>query len=173
MTIIVLGESVLAATVAIQRACADGGRWELIPVVASAPVILFSMWWLYFARPHHDLLRTMRAAFVWGYGHYAIFAAAAAVGAGLAVAVDAAMHDAHVDSFQAGLAIAIPVAVYLASLWALAHCGRRHTLAFGSAIAVVLAAPVLPLAPVAISVVLVLLLVRVVRAAREPVRNQP
>ena len=42
------------------------------------------MWWVYFDRPVHDLLTSVRKAFVWGYGHYFIFASAAAVGAGLA-----------------------------------------------------------------------------------------
>jgi len=169
LTIIVLGESVLAATLAIQRAFDEGGRGELLPVVVAAPVILFSMWWLYFARPHHDLLRTMRAAFAWGYGHLIVFAAAAAVGAGLSVAVDSAMHTAHVGALAAGFALAVPVAVWLFALWLLAWCGRFHTFAFLLAIAAVLAAPLLPLPPLTIGLALVLLLVRVVRAgARLP-----
>ncbi|WP_262928495.1 low temperature requirement protein A, partial [Streptomyces sp. TRM68416] len=44
------------------------------------------MWWLYFARPAHTLLATTHQArlkrFTWAYGHYLMFAPAAAAGAG-------------------------------------------------------------------------------------------
>lgn len=171
LTLIVLGESVLAATVAIQSAWADGGRSELLPVVGAAPVILFSMWWLYFVRPHHDLLRSPRAAFVWGYGHAAVFAAAAAVGAGLSVAVDAAMHSTHVSVFWAGHALALPVAIYLVSLWLLVQRHHGHGRVFGTVILAVLATPFTPMAPVAIALLLAGLLVHVLRTtppARTP-----
>jgi hypothetical protein len=74
------------------------------------------MWWLYFHRPVHDLLTNLRKAFIWGYGHYFVFASAAAVGAGLAVAVDAAAHHAKVGPVGAGFAVAIPVAMFLICL---------------------------------------------------------
>ena len=77
------------------------------------------MWWVYFDRPVHDLLTSLRKAIVWGYGHYLVFAAAAAVGAGLAVNVDQATHHAKVSAVGAGAAVAIPVAVYLLCLWVL------------------------------------------------------
>jgi MFS family permease len=48
-----------------------------------------------------------------------IFGAAAAVGAGLAVNVDVATNHAKVGTLGAGLAVAIPVAIYLMSLWVL------------------------------------------------------
>jgi hypothetical protein len=75
------------------------------------------MWWAYFDRPVHDLLTGLRKAIVWGYGHYFIFASAAAVGSGLAVAVDRIARDAAIGSRGAGAAVAIPVALYLLSLW--------------------------------------------------------
>ena len=46
----------------------------------------------------HDLLTSFRKAIVWGYGHYFVFASAAAVGAGLAVAVDQATHHAEISA---------------------------------------------------------------------------
>ena len=120
MTIIVLGESILAATVAIQSALRAGGApADVGPVIVGGLLIVFSLWWLYFDRPVHDLLTTLRRAFVWGYGHYFVFASAAAVGAGLAIAVDQATGHADIGSRGAGLAVAIPVAVYLICLWVL------------------------------------------------------
>lgn len=80
LTIIVLGESVLAATGTIRAAFATGLSATLLPPVAGGLLILYSMWWLYFETPRWDLLTGDRTAFVWGYVHYFVFAACAAVG---------------------------------------------------------------------------------------------
>lgn len=128
LTLIVLGESVLATTVAIQSAFAgghDGAR--LIAVVIGAPLIVFSMWWLYFDRGSHAPDRTGTDSFLWGYGHYLIFASTAAVGAGLAVAVDHATANGHghaVSRWVAGGAVAVPVAIYVMVVWFILV--RRH-----------------------------------------------
>ena len=68
--------------------------------------------------------------FLWGYGHYLVFASAAATGAGIALAVDQATHHSTLSDTQAGLAVTVPVAVYLLVVWALharasgpARCG--------------------------------------------------
>jgi low temperature requirement protein LtrA len=85
LTLIVLGESVLSATVAIQSALdAAAVTPLLIAVIVGGVLILFAMWWLYFDEPVHHLLVGNRVAFVWGYGHHVVFASTAAVGAGLA-----------------------------------------------------------------------------------------
>ena len=73
----------------IQAALASGEALSaLVPLIVGGLLIVYSMWWVYFDRPVHDLLTSLRKAIVWGYGHYFVFAAAAAVGAGLAVSVD-------------------------------------------------------------------------------------
>jgi low temperature requirement protein LtrA len=82
-------------------------------------VIVFSIWWLYFDRPAHDLLTSLRRALIWGYGHYLIFASLAAVGVGLAVSVDYDIHVAHVSGVAAGYTVAVPVAVFLLVGWVL------------------------------------------------------
>jgi low temperature requirement protein LtrA len=128
-TIIALGESILAASMALEAATGGGvsaaGLW---PIIAGGLLIVFSCWWLYFDRPGHELLTSLPAAFVWGYGHYFVFAAAAAIGAGLAVAVDHAAGRGHVSAAVAGAAVAVPTAVYLISLWLL-HARSEQTLA--------------------------------------------
>jgi low temperature requirement protein LtrA len=120
LTIIVLGESVLAGTLAIGSA-ADAGALDLsvIAVAIGALLLVFSMWWLYFEISSDDLLTSSSRAFEWGYGHYFIWAAAAAVGAGIAVAVDVVTHHAHVDLMVGGAAVAVPVAIYLGGVWVL------------------------------------------------------
>jgi low temperature requirement protein LtrA len=129
MTLIVLGESILAATVAVQAAMEAGtAAPRLFAVAGGGLLILFSMWWLYFSEQAHERLRGRREAFVWGYGHLVIFAAAAAVGAGLAVVADHAAGTAHIGRAAAGAAVVVPVSLYLLALW-LVHL--RHNRAIG------------------------------------------
>ena len=117
-TIIVLGESILSLSLGI-RSVLDEGNFSaiLIGIVLGGLLILFSMWWAYFDYPMHHLLTSFRRVFLWGYGHYFIFASAAAVGAGLAVEIDYATHHAEISSVVAGAAVAIPVAIFITVLW--------------------------------------------------------
>lgn len=126
-TIIVLGESVSSATDAVRTALdAEAGFGDLAPVAVGGLLILFAMWWVYFSKPAHALLVSNRVAFTWGYGHYCVFASAAAVGAGLSVAVDHATGEGTVSDAAAGAAVTVPVAAYLLVLWAL-HVRPHHT----------------------------------------------
>ena len=86
-TVIVLGESVTAATLALQGALDDTDSPTLIGLAVAGIVIPFCLWWVYFDHEDNPRLDSPRASFTWGYGHYFVFAAAAAVGAGLVVAV--------------------------------------------------------------------------------------
>ena len=126
MTLIVLGESVLAASIATERAIDSGSLLsDLAPLIVGGLLIVYSLWWIYFYRPVHHLLTSYRRAFVWGYGHYFVFASAAAVGAGLAVALDQDIGKAAISDRAAGAAVAIPAALYLSSLWLL-HWQEDH-----------------------------------------------
>ena len=91
-TLIVLGESVLAATTAVQTAVDAGQAFgDLVVIAGGGLLVVFSMWWVYFAAPTEEpVTETGVESFRWGYGHYVVFASAAAVGAGLATAVDQA-----------------------------------------------------------------------------------
>lgn len=119
-TIIVLGESILAGSLAIESA-ADAGliSTDLVTTVAGGLMIVLAMWWLYFERPFHWRRRSFSLVFVWGYGHLPIWAAAAAVGAGLSVAIDEIIGETAIGTVGAGAAVAIPVAIYLLGLWVL------------------------------------------------------
>ncbi|HEX9922764.1 MAG TPA: low temperature requirement protein A, partial [Anaerolineae bacterium] len=126
-TIIVLGESILATSLGIQSAVESGEfSIDLVSIIVGGLLIIFSMWWIYFDWPMDDLLSSLRKAFIWGYGHFLIFASAAAVGAGLAVGVDQALHHTELGPIGAGAAVAVPVAVYLIVLWVL-HVATRAT----------------------------------------------
>ncbi len=127
-TIIVLGEAILATSIGVQAALAGETRFgDLATVVVGGLLTVFSMWWIYFdmpaeqlvARARHAFADRLTGAFGGGYGHYLVFAAAAAAGAGLAVAVDQATHHSELTDVQAGLAVTVPVAVYVTAVWAL------------------------------------------------------
>ncbi|MGH9212985.1 MAG: low temperature requirement protein A [Acidimicrobiales bacterium] len=127
-TIIVLGESVLAATLGVQAALdADASFGDLATVVVGAALTMFSMWWLYFDMPAGRVTERARrtfedrlsGAFVWGYGHYVVFASAAAVGAGLAVTVDQVTGHSVLTDLETAWTFTVPVALYLVAMWVL------------------------------------------------------
>ncbi|MFF3645919.1 low temperature requirement protein A [Streptomyces sp. NPDC002564] len=119
-TIIVLGESLAAATVAVKSGIEEHDALdELLPLAAGGLLIVFAAWWIYFVVPVHDRLRGNRQAFLWGYGHYVILGSAAAIGAGIEVAVEQAVGKAHVSTWAASAAVTVPTALYLLAVWAL------------------------------------------------------
>ncbi|WP_371518816.1 low temperature requirement protein A [Kitasatospora sp. NBC_01300] len=124
-TLIVLGETVAAATVAVQSAVDEHEELgRLLPVAVGGLLICFAAWWIYFARSVHEHLHSSRQAFVWGYGHYLVFGSAAAIGAGLEVAVESAVHQAEISATAATATVTVPTALYLLTVWLL-H--SRHT----------------------------------------------
>jgi len=182
-TIIVLGESVLAATTGVQASLAGGGLSpDLVVIAVSGLVVLFALWWLYFSEPAGDGLEGHRdLSYIWGYGHFAIFAALAALGAGLEVAVESAGHHAEVDPTVVSYAVAIPVAVFLVVLWAVhAPLVERvvvNPLAIAGAAAVILLLPLttdaigIAGALAGIAAALVVLLAITLYGQRDPTRR--
>ena len=117
-TIIVLGECVLATMTATQAAFAAGGTLRpLLTVAIGGLLLVFGMWWSYFKHEpdvgHHRSLRSMIG---WGYGHYFVFAAIAALGAGLEVAADTTVDAADLGPVVAAATVAIPVVVFLVAV---------------------------------------------------------
>ena len=178
-TIILLGESVLASTSAVQLGIDAGVRPELVAIAGLGLVLLFAIWWLYFSHPVGEGLERHRTrSYGWGYGHYGIFAGLAAIGAGLEVAVESAVHEIDASPMAIGYATAIPLAVVLVLIWA-AHAplldGRAvHPGATLTSAALVLLIP--PLAPAIgvaatlaaiVAVVVALLVFTLVRGARQ------
>ncbi|WP_127936716.1 low temperature requirement protein A [Nonomuraea polychroma] len=119
-TIILLGESVLAVSRGVEGALEAGEVSSPFVVIAvSGLVLLFAHWWLYFLVQAGEGLSDRRhRSYLWGYGHYGIFAALAALGAGLEVAVEQSGHEVEASPPALGYAVAIPVGLYLTLLWA-------------------------------------------------------
>lgn len=119
-TIILLGEGVLAATNAVQKALAAGLTPSLVVLGVGGLLLLVGLWWTYFLEPAAEGLRAHpRRSFFWGYGHFPLFAAFAAVGAGLEVAVESITHHIDLSHTAVGFVVATPVAIVLVLLWVL------------------------------------------------------
>ncbi|WP_063905974.1 low temperature requirement protein A [Nocardia kruczakiae] len=146
-TIILLGESVLAVSSGVADALDDGFQPALVVIALSGLVLLFALWWLYDLLPGGPGLAERRNwSFLWGYSHYAIFAALAALGAGLEVAVRES-YGRGVPPLVGGFAVAIPAALFSILLWA-AHAGlpvapRVRPRVLITTAALILAAPIL------------------------------
>ncbi|MGI8666467.1 MAG: low temperature requirement protein A [Jatrophihabitans sp.] len=119
-TLIVLGECVLAASTAVEQARSDHSA--VVPLVvlgAGALMLLFALWWLYYLRDPAEGLQELRGevSFRWGYGHYGIFAALAAVGAGLEVTAEATAGHIQAPGVLVSYAVAVPACAFLFLLW--------------------------------------------------------
>jgi low temperature requirement protein LtrA len=114
-TIIVLGESVLSATVAVEESIeASGFSVELAAVALGGLLIAFALWWIYFEHQDELDMETGWRPFLWGYGHLPVFAGLAAIGVGVQVAVDAL--DGEVSDRVGSMAVSIAVAVALVGM---------------------------------------------------------
>lgn len=172
-TLILLGESLLASANAIIDAFhEDAYTDELVPLGVLALVVASALWWIYFWAPHHHVIT--RSNFLWGYGHYFVFAAAGAISAGFEVQIDHLTHHSVLGEVAASFTLTVPVAIFLVGVWLLAM--RRHAnlwvnLTMPTAAALVLLDPLIPI-PVTITA-FVLVLVVCVLVLNEPNEDQP
>jgi low temperature requirement protein LtrA len=113
LTIIVLGEVILAATVAFQDGLSTGASGQLVMLAVGGLLLMFGIWWTYFLGGDDQGFAGPRVVWLWGYAHFPVFASIAALGAGLEVAVAVTEHEAHVEPLAAGFAVAVPVALCL------------------------------------------------------------
>jgi low temperature requirement protein LtrA len=117
-TIIVLGEVVAAIAAAVQQVV-DHSRASpgLLTAATAGLLLVFALWWSYFKHSATEQIRaSLPWTFVWALAHYLIFAAVAALGAGLQVVIGTISHTTHVSPVFAAFAVAIPVAIYIVVL---------------------------------------------------------
>lgn len=82
--------------------------------------LAFAMWWVYFAAAMPEVLHAHRErSFGFGYLHILTFGAIAATGAGLHVAGYVMEGKAAIDATGAVACVAVPVALYVVSIFAL------------------------------------------------------
>jgi low temperature requirement protein LtrA len=167
-TIIVLGEVISAVGSAIGSAVTDKRASPgLITIAASGLLLVFALWWSYFK---HDAVReirretrgSLRWASLGAVAHYLIFAAVAALGAGLQVAIQPLTHGARITPVFAAFTMAFPVAVYIILLAlvttreAPGPSGLRLTLLTGVLVPAAAAATPVVTLPVAAMIMVVL-----------------
>jgi low temperature requirement protein LtrA len=121
LVIIALGEGVIG-TVASLAAVVERQGWSvdaaLVGVAGTG--LTFGMWWTYFLIPSAGILQAHRErVFPWGYGHILIFTAIAATGAGLQVAASFIEGQAHISGVTTVLTVAVPVAMFVLTVYAL------------------------------------------------------
>lgn len=134
-TIIVLGEVILASLTAVQSAVTERGLSAHVLLIAVGGLLLvFALWWIYFSGADVTL-GSLHTALTWGYGHYVVFAALAALGAGLEAALGVTEHHAHLTEQAAGLAVAVPVVIVLLLVGVLHRVTRTGAVGHGLLVA--------------------------------------
>ena len=174
-TLIVLGESLLASTNAIIEAHESQGHWDsLIPLAMLSLLITAALWWIYFWPAHHTAISTFASSLRYGYGHYLVFAAAAAVSVGVELATESAGGESEVSTVAVGYALAIPVAVFLLAVLVTAYVGSGDRVVYATlpiAAALVLIDPLLG-TPVWFTMVIVAVVVVILVVRKSPAEDE-
>ena len=121
LTIIALGEGIIG-TVASLSAVVQAQGWSLdaVLVAVAGTGLTFGMWWIYFVVPSAHLLHAQRwKAVPFGYEHIVVFTSIVATGAGLHVAAYYIEHHSTLGSVATVLSVAIPVGIYIVSVYLL------------------------------------------------------
>jgi low temperature requirement protein LtrA len=121
LTIIALGEGVVGTVASLSAVVsAQGWSFDAAFVAIAGIGLTFGMWWTYFVVPQADLLHAHRErSFMFGYFHILPFAAIVATGAGLHAAAYYIEHHSKLGSVETVLSVALPVAVFIISVYAL------------------------------------------------------
>lgn len=119
-TMIVLGESVLASTLAFAGAAEQGAfPIHILLIGVSSFLLAAGMWWLYFASDVTHRLTQLKTALQFGYGHFFVFAAAGAFSAGVAVMLDLGQGSSQLNKLAAAATLTVPVAAFVLGVWGL------------------------------------------------------
>lgn len=122
LVIITLGEGIIGTVASLSAVVNGPAGWSVdaVLVAIAGTGITFGMWWMYFTVPSGRVLRLHpERVFSWAYGHIVIFGALAAVGAGLHVAAYYLEHHTTLDAVGTVLSVAIPLAVFVLTLYVL------------------------------------------------------
>nr|WP_255472391.1 low temperature requirement protein A [Quadrisphaera setariae] len=162
-TLILLGESLLGSANAIIEALHDEhALGALVSVSVLVLVSTAALWWVYFWPPHHRVITDLRSSLRYGYAHYAVFAAAGALSAGVETEISSMTGESGLRDLGTSLTVTVPVAVFLLGVWWVAlraSADRTVRLAVPVAALLVLLDPLVPVPVTLTTVVLVLLVV--------------
>jgi low temperature requirement protein LtrA len=112
-TIIVMGETLVSVSVGLSSVPNSDG----IITAIFGFVIIACIWWTYFNWNFKNIKKfeVLSNLFFFGYGHFFVFLAIAAFGAGLELAIHSAVHDGHLTLLER-LLITLSPSLYLFSL---------------------------------------------------------
>jgi low temperature requirement protein LtrA len=166
LVIITLGEVIIGTVAALNALVHGEAGWTVdAALLAVAGVgLAFACWWSYFALPWaQPLVRHRERGFPFGYGHFVLFGAIAATGAGLHVAAYRLEGEAEIGDVGTVLAVAIPVALFVGTLYALSSLLLRsrdpfHLGLLAASAAVLALAVLLALAGVAVAICLLVVM---------------
>ena len=121
LTIIALGEGIIGTVASLSAVVtAQGWSVDAVLVAVAGTGLTFGMWWIYFVVPSAHLLHAQRRkAIPFGYGHIAVFSSIVATGAGLHVAAYYIEGQSTLGSVATVLTVAIPVGIYIVSVYLL------------------------------------------------------
>jgi low temperature requirement protein LtrA len=121
LTIIALGEGVVGTVASLSAVVgAQGWSFDAVFVVVAGVGLTFGMWWTYFIVPQAELLHAHRErSFLFGYLPVVTLGAIVATGAGLHAAAYYIEHQSKLSSVETVLSVAVPVAIYIASIYLL------------------------------------------------------
>lgn len=147
LAIIALGEGVVGTVASLSAVVSEQGwSFDCAFVVVAGIGLTFGMWWSYFVVPQAELLRAHRERSFWfGYLPIVMYGAIVATGAGLHVAGYYIEHHSKLNSVQTVLAVAMPVGLYIVSIYAL-YFVIVHKIALFHVVLLVLSAVVLAIA---------------------------
>ena len=121
LTIIALGEGVVGTVASLSAVVsAQGWTFDAAFVAVAGIGLTFGMWWTYFVVPQAELLHAPRERSFWfGYLPIVTLGAIVATGAGLHAAAYFIEHQSKLSSVLTVLSVAVPVGVYIASIYLL------------------------------------------------------
>jgi low temperature requirement protein LtrA len=121
LAIIALGVGVLGTVASLSAVVGAQGRtMDAVLVAVAGTGLTFGMWWVYFVVPTSEHLRVHRERpFAYGYLHIVVFGSIVATGAGLHAAAYSIENHTKLGSVATVLSVAIPVAVYIVSVYLL------------------------------------------------------
>jgi low temperature requirement protein LtrA len=126
--LIAMGEGVVGTIAAVSAVVeVQGWNADAALVCIAGVGLTFGMWWTYYLLPSAAVIHAHRdRSFGWGYGQIVIIASIVATGAGLHVAAYFIENKSHAGAVATLLCTAIPVALFLGSIYALyAYLVRR------------------------------------------------
>lgn len=168
LAIITLGEGIVGTIGSSQDllggAAGDQWSWNAVAVVIAGVGLTFGLWWVYFMMPFGTFLQHRPTyGYLFGYGHVIVFMAIAGTGAGLHILGLFLEHESELSEATAVTLLTVPVAVYLAAVYALhdVFIGRLDPLhLINAVITFVLLAAAIVLAvagaPISISLLLIM-----------------